>query len=67
PDRFDTADPMWGVFRFKEGLGGRLVRTLGAWDTTSRPAAYRLYHSLLPALLSVMRRHGRAATRQSLE
>jgi lipid II:glycine glycyltransferase (peptidoglycan interpeptide bridge formation enzyme) len=58
---------MWGVFRFKEGLGGRLVRTLGAWDATSRPAAYRLYHSVLPALLSLMRRRGRAATRQSLE
>jgi peptidoglycan pentaglycine glycine transferase (the first glycine) len=67
PDRLDPADPMWGVFRFKEGLGGRLVRTLGAWDATSRPGAYRLYHSLLPALLSVMRRRGRTATRQSLE
>jgi lipid II:glycine glycyltransferase (peptidoglycan interpeptide bridge formation enzyme) len=67
PDRFDTADPMWGVFRFKEGLGGRLVRTIGAWDATSRPTAYRLYHSLLPALLGLMRRRGRAATRQSLE
>jgi lipid II:glycine glycyltransferase (peptidoglycan interpeptide bridge formation enzyme) len=67
PDRFDTTDPMWGVFRFKEGLGGRLVRTLGAWDATSRPAEYRLYHSLLPALLGLMRRRGRLATRQSLE
>ncbi len=67
PDRFDPSDPMWGVFRFKEGLGGRLVRTLGAWDATARPTAYRLYHSALPALLSLMRRRGRAATRQSLE
>ncbi len=67
PDQFEPADPMWGVFRFKEGLGGRLVRTLGAWDATSHPAAYRLYHSLLPALLGLMRRRGRNATRQSLE
>jgi peptidoglycan pentaglycine glycine transferase (the first glycine) len=58
---------MWGVFRFKEGLGGRLVRTLGAWDATARPMTYRLYHSLLPALLEILRRRGRLATRQSLE
>jgi lipid II:glycine glycyltransferase (peptidoglycan interpeptide bridge formation enzyme) len=67
PDQFEPPDPMWGVFRFKVGLGGKLVRTVGAWDATSRPAAYRLYHSLLPVLLGVMRRRGRSATRQSLE
>ena len=22
---------MWGVYKFKEGLGGEVVRTLGAW------------------------------------
>jgi peptidoglycan pentaglycine glycine transferase (the first glycine) len=67
PDRFDTTDPMWGVFRFKEGLGGRLVRTIGAWDAASRRVQYRLYHSLLPVLLGLMRSRGRAATHQSLE
>ena len=24
PDEFSESDPMWGVFRFKEGLGGRV-------------------------------------------
>ena len=67
PDRLEPADPMWGVFRFKEGLGGRLVRGLGAWDATARPTSYRLYHRLLPALLGLLRRRGRQATRQSLE
>ncbi len=67
PDRLDSRDPMWGVFRFKEGLGGRLVRTLGAWDATARPMTYRLYHGLLPALLGILRRRSRQATRQSLE
>lgn len=67
PDRLDRQDPMWGVFRFKQGLGGRLVRTLGAWDATVRPAMYGVYHSVLPLLLTLMRRRGRAATRQSLE
>ena len=32
PDVFDESDSMWGVYRFKEGLGGKVVRTLGAWD-----------------------------------
>jgi peptidoglycan pentaglycine glycine transferase (the first glycine) len=67
PDHFDPADPMWGVFRFKEGLGGRLVRTVGAWDATSRRVQYRLYHSLLPVVLGLMRSRGREATRQSLD
>ena len=66
--RLDPHDPMWGVFRFKEGLrrttgahAGRLGRHLPSCWT------YRLYHSVLPALLGLMRRRGRAATRQSLE
>jgi peptidoglycan pentaglycine glycine transferase (the first glycine) len=67
PDRLDSADPMWGVFRFKEGLGGRLVRGLGAWDATTRPMTYRLYHGLLPAVLGLLRHRGRKATLQSLE
>ena len=28
PDNFDDNDPMWGVFRFKQGLGGRVSRRL---------------------------------------
>ncbi len=32
PEVFDESDSMWGVYRFKEGLGGQVVRTLGAWD-----------------------------------
>ena len=32
PDEFDGKDSMSGVFRFKEGLGGVLHRTVGAWD-----------------------------------
>ncbi|MEP7137804.1 MAG: peptidoglycan bridge formation glycyltransferase FemA/FemB family protein, partial [Chloroflexota bacterium] len=30
PEVFDESDSMWGVYRFKEGLGGKVVRTLGA-------------------------------------
>lgn len=36
-------DGLWGVYRFKRGFGGRLVRTVGAWDRPLRPLLYRLY------------------------
>jgi lipid II:glycine glycyltransferase (peptidoglycan interpeptide bridge formation enzyme) len=36
-------DDLWGVYRFKRGFGGRLVRTVGAWDLVYAPLRYRLY------------------------
>jgi len=36
-------DGLWGVYRFKRGFGGRLVRTVGAWDLPLQPLFYRLY------------------------
>jgi lipid II:glycine glycyltransferase (peptidoglycan interpeptide bridge formation enzyme) len=55
PDRFEPQDPMWGVFRFKEGLGGRVVRYIGAWDFPLRPLWYRIYTQVIPRILSAMR------------
>jgi lipid II:glycine glycyltransferase (peptidoglycan interpeptide bridge formation enzyme) len=66
PDVFDESDSMWGVYRFKEGLGGTVVRTLGAWDFTPNPFWYRLYSEVIPRVLNVMRLRGKAKTRQSL-
>ncbi|MFZ6027189.1 MAG: lipid II:glycine glycyltransferase FemX [Chloroflexota bacterium] len=66
PDVFDESDAMWGVFRFKEGLGGSVARTLGAWDLPVRPLYYRLYTQILPKILDVMRRRGKEQTRQVL-
>ena len=37
------SDGLWGVYRFKRGFGGRLVRTIGAWDLVYAPLRYRLY------------------------
>jgi peptidoglycan pentaglycine glycine transferase (the first glycine) len=34
---------LWGVYRFKRGFGGRLVRTIGAWDRVYNPLLYRAY------------------------
>ena len=66
PDEFKEEDSLWGVYRFKEGLGGRVVRTIGAWDLPVRPFYYRLYSQTLPRLLDVMRRQGKQRTRQML-
>lgn len=37
-----------GVYRFKSGFGGRVVRTVGAWDHVYAPPLYWLYTRLLP-------------------
>lgn len=66
PEVFDESDLMWGVFRFKEGLGGQVVRTLGAWDYPANPILYAFYTRLLPRLLDLMRRRGRSRTRQEV-
>ena len=66
PEVFDESDSMWGVYRFKEGLGGKVVRTLGAWDYAPNPFWYRMYSDIMPRVLDVMRSRGRSKTKQSL-
>ena len=66
PDEFDQSDDLWGVFRFKEGLGGYISRTMGAWDFTSNPMLYKMYIEVLPRLMAIMRARGKARTRQNL-
>jgi peptidoglycan pentaglycine glycine transferase (the first glycine) len=66
PDVFAESDPLWGVYRFKEGFGGQVMRRLGAWDLPLRPLFYRLYTQILPRLLGMMRRRGKQRTLRSL-
>ena len=43
-DQFtQRSDGLWGVYRFKRGFGGRLHRSLGAFDHVYSPLWYRLY------------------------
>jgi peptidoglycan pentaglycine glycine transferase (the first glycine) len=59
PDDFhDENDPLAGVFRFKSGFGGRVVRHIGAWDAPTHPL-YRAYTMLMPIILEAMRRRAR--------
>ena len=66
PETFDESDSMWGVYRFKEGLGGRVVRTLGAYDFAPNPFWYKMYSEIIPRVLDVMRSRGKAKTKQNL-
>lgn len=66
PDEFSETDPLWGVYRFKEGLGGKVICTMGAWDFPTSPLLYRLYTETLPRVLDSMRRRGKQKTRQEV-
>lgn len=66
PETFDESDSMWGVFRFKEGLGGEVVRTLGAWDYAPNPFWYKLYTEVIPRVLDVMRSVGKKKTQEQI-
>ncbi|OQY36151.1 MAG: hypothetical protein B6I38_00265 [Anaerolineaceae bacterium 4572_5.1] len=65
PDVFEESDSMWGVYRFKRGFGGRVSRTIGAWDLPLRPVLYKLYNSILPKVLELMRRFGDKRTKEA--
>ncbi len=67
PDRLTPTDKLWGVYRFKEGFGARLVRTSGAWDLPLRPGLYWIYSVVLPSVMAVRRRQGRRQTRASID
>ncbi len=61
PDVLDENDPMWGVYRFKQGFGGRFEPHIGAWDyPVSRPL-YWAYTVAMPRVLGMMRRRHRMA------
>jgi len=66
PDEFKESDSMWGVFRFKEGLGGEVIRTLGAWDYAPNPLWHKMYSEIIPRALDVMRSRGKQKTKQAI-
>ncbi len=58
PDTFSEDDPMWGVYRFKDGIGGTVVRHIGAWDYVPNAAPTPL-RALMPRILGAMKRLAR--------
>ncbi|MBP9040278.1 MAG: peptidoglycan bridge formation glycyltransferase FemA/FemB family protein [Anaerolineaceae bacterium] len=55
PEVFSNEDAMYGVYRFKEGLGGIVVRTIGAWDFPVNRTAYFIFQQVIPRMLSITR------------
>jgi peptidoglycan pentaglycine glycine transferase (the first glycine) len=55
PDTFVETDRMWGVWRFKAGFNGQVVRHIGAWDYPVRPLLYWLYTTAIPKYLNLLR------------
>ena len=41
------SDGLWGVYRFKRGVGGELKRSSGAWDKVYIPILYSAYQLLM--------------------
>ena len=67
PDEFNENDAMWGVWKFKEGFAGQVVRHIGAWDYPASPILYGLYTVALPRILSLMRWRGKRQTRAAVD
>jgi lipid II:glycine glycyltransferase (peptidoglycan interpeptide bridge formation enzyme) len=55
PDEFVETDRLWGVWRFKAGFNGEVVRFIGAWDFPARPLWYRFYTQVMPRYLGYLR------------
>ncbi len=55
PNEFVESDPMWGVWRFKSGFGGRVVRHIGAWDRIISRPWYWVYAFVVPLYLTMLR------------
>jgi lipid II:glycine glycyltransferase (peptidoglycan interpeptide bridge formation enzyme) len=60
PNDFVESDPMWGVWRFKAGFGGQVVRHIGAWDKVISRPWHWFYTVVIPLYLSVRRRLSRS-------
>lgn len=41
------SDGLWGVYGFKRGWGGQIVRSVGTWDVVYNPLIYRAYQLAL--------------------
>ncbi|MCJ7518656.1 MAG: peptidoglycan bridge formation glycyltransferase FemA/FemB family protein [Anaerolineaceae bacterium] len=56
PEVFNSSDKMWGVYKFKEGLGGEIIQTLGAYDYPTSKLAYTIIQKALPKFQSIARK-----------
>ena len=62
PFTLNESDPMWGVYRFKQGFSGETIRTIGAWDFPINHLLHFLYIKVMPSVLNLMRKIGNRKT-----
>ncbi len=43
----ERSDGLWGVYGFKRGWGGEVVRSMGTWDKVFNPLIYTAYRTAL--------------------
>ncbi len=55
PTTFEEDDPLWGVWRFKDGFQGDVVWHIGAWDYPVKKFWYNAYTRLLPRYVDFLR------------
>jgi lipid II:glycine glycyltransferase (peptidoglycan interpeptide bridge formation enzyme) len=55
PNEFEEADQLWGVWRFKAGFNGEVVKHIGAWDYPARPFWYWMYTAVMPKYSEFLR------------
>jgi peptidoglycan pentaglycine glycine transferase (the first glycine) len=55
PEALEESDPMWGVYRFKQGFGGEFTPWIGAWDFPVSRVGHWAYTVAMPKVLDVMR------------
>ena len=56
PEVLEEDDPLWGVWRFKEGLGAAFTPHLGAYDYPARRILYWAFAVALPRYRALLRR-----------
>ena len=66
PDELNEGDSLWGVYKFKEGLGAEFAPHVGAHDFVASRAGYWLYTQAMPRVLNVMRRRYKSQSTPAL-
>lgn len=62
-DFYDENDPLAGVYRFKSGFGGTVVRRIGAWDYPANPRMYAFYTRAMPIYIDALKAIGKLRKR----
>jgi peptidoglycan pentaglycine glycine transferase (the first glycine) len=66
PDVFSEEDDLWGVYRFKQGLGCEAVQRFGAYDFPINKNTYKIFNRIIPDFLSITRKLRKVQQKQEL-